>query len=67
MRYTVTPRPAAYRGITFAAPAEAARAVALTVWGSAGSTSRVAWTKRAAKASSPSGGRTSRPVAIQRA
>jgi hypothetical protein len=61
MRYAVTPRPATYRGITFATTAEAARAVALTAWGSAGTTSRAAWPKRAAKASSPSGGRTSPP------
>jgi hypothetical protein len=40
MRYAVTPRPATYRGITFVTTAEAARAVALTAWGSAGSTSR---------------------------
>ena len=33
MRYVVTPRPATYRGITFATTAEAARAVALTAWG----------------------------------
>jgi hypothetical protein len=59
MRYTVTPRPAIYRGITFATTAEAARAVALTAWGSVGRTSRAAWPKRAAKASSPSGRRSS--------
>ena len=50
MRYAVTPRPATYPGITFATTAEAARAVALTAWGSAGTTSRAAWPKRAAKA-----------------
>ena len=33
MRYAIIPRPATYRGITFATTAEAARAVALTAWG----------------------------------
>jgi hypothetical protein len=61
MRYTVTPRPATCRGITFATTAEADPAVALTAWGSVGSTSRAAWPKRAAKASSPSGSRSSPP------
>jgi hypothetical protein len=55
------PRSATYRGITFATTTEAARAVALTAWGSVGSTSRAAWPKRAAKASLPSGSRSSPP------